>query len=60
MSEKQAIKAVVEKRIDSLDDFFVAVLRVCGGAARDDGNIDLAGKSLGALRHLLRRMAIAR
>lgn len=46
MSEQQAIRMVVERRVDSLDDFFVAVLRVCGGAARQDGNVDLAGALL--------------
>ncbi len=42
VTERDAIKAAVEKRIDSLDEFFVATLRLFAQAASEQSNHDLA------------------
>lgn len=43
VSERDAIRAAVERRIDSLDEFFVASLRLFGQAAREQSNHNVAG-----------------
>ncbi|EIE25672.1 hypothetical protein COCSUDRAFT_46328 [Coccomyxa subellipsoidea C-169] len=48
VTERDAIKAAVEKRIDSLDEFFVATLRLFAQAASEQSNHDLAER-LGAI-----------
>lgn len=43
VTERQAIRAAVERRIEDLDEFFVASLRLFGQGAREQSNYDVAG-----------------
>ncbi|CAL8469850.1 g9392 [Coccomyxa elongata] len=44
VTERDAIRAAVERRIESLDEFFVASLRLFGQAAREQKNDDVADR----------------
>ncbi len=46
VTERDAIRAAVERRIENLDEFFVASLRMFGQAAREQRNDDVAGARL--------------
>lgn len=49
MTEEQAIRQAVEKRLESLDDSFVGAVRAFEAAARAQSLDDVAGKNFSAL-----------
>ena len=49
MTEEQAIRQAVEKRLESLDDSFVGAVRAFEAAARAQSLDDVAGVKLSAL-----------
>ena len=49
MTEEQAIRQAVERRLESLDDSFVGAVRAFEAAARAQSLHDVAGKKFSAL-----------